>query len=205
MDAEGIRKAYRRYALGYDLCFGAVLQPGRRAIIERLRCNGSDRVLEVGVGTGLSLPLYPRDVQVTGIDISPEMLARARARQRRHALDQVELREMDAEQMSFEDDRFDKVVAMYVASVVPSPVRLVAEMRRVCRPDGELFFVNHFLSANPLGSALEQLLAPLSAVLGFRPDLRLEPFVTESGLEVADRGTVNLLGCWTYLRTINRK
>lgn len=205
MDIDAIRKSYRRYAESYDLYFGAVFQPGRQAVIEQLHCRPGDRILEVGVGTGISLSLYPSDVRIIGIDVSAEMLARAHARKQRERLTNVELHEMDAEAMSFADDSFDKVVAMYVASVVPNPQRLVDEMRRVCRPDGELFIVNHFHSNHPLLSRCEKLVAPLSRLVGFRPDFSLDEFVRDTDLDVLQRTPVNLMGYWTLLRARNNK
>ena len=206
MELPVIEKVYRRYAKRYDFYFGALFQPGRKAVIKRMHCQPGERILEVGVGTGLSLPLYPSGVQVTGIDISEEMLARARARAARDQLEQVAaLLRMDAEHMDFRDDRFDKVVAMYVVSVVPSPAQLVAEMRRVCRPGGELYIVNHFQHAHPLVAGIERLLAPLSRLLGFHPDFPLENFLQETGLEVSERIPVNALGYWTLLRARNNK
>lgn len=205
MDLEAVQKVYRRYAAGYDIYFGALFEPGRQAVLGKMGCQPGDRVLEVGVGTGLSLPHYPRGVEVTGIDISREMLARARARRRRHQLDRVTLQRMDAESMDYADDSFDKVVAMYVVSVVPNPIRLVEEMRRVCRPGGELFIVNHFHHDNPLVGGVERLFAPFSRLMGFRPDFSLEDFVRETGLEVIERAPVNLLGYWTMLRCRNDK
>lgn len=206
MDIDVIQRVYRRYAQGYDFYFGALLQPGRKAIIEKMHGRPDDRILEVGVGTGLSLPLYPPGVRVTGIDISREMLARAHARKTRLHLDQVTaLRLMNAESMQFPDDSFDKVVAMYVVSVVPCPARLVSEMRRVCRPGGELFMVNHFRHANQVVGGLERLVAPLSRLMGFHPDFSLENFLQETGLDVAERVPVNVLGYWTLLRAHNGK
>ena len=206
MELRVIEKVYRRYAKRYDFYFGALFQPGRRAVINRMHCRPGERILEVGVGTGLSLPLYPSGVQVTGIDISDEMLARARTRTARDGLEHVAaLLRMDAEHMQFRDDSFDKVVAMYVVSVVPSPAQLVAEMRRVCRPGGELYIVNHFQHANPLVAGMERLLAPLSRLLGFHPDFPLEDFLQQTGLEVSERIPVNLLGYWTLLRARNNK
>jgi phosphatidylethanolamine/phosphatidyl-N-methylethanolamine N-methyltransferase len=205
LDIDAIQKSYRRYAHVYDFYFGAVFEPGRRAVIDRMHCRPGERILEVGVGTGLSLPLYPDHVLVTGIDLSVEMLARARARLKRDGLDNVELFEMDAERMNFADDSFNKVVAMYVASVVPHPDRLVAEMHRVCKPGGELFIVNHFHSTNPLIAWLEKMIAPLSSMLGFRPDFSLDKFLRDTGLEVLDKSQVNLLGYWTLLRAVNNK
>src|SRR5438067_6716754 len=128
MQIESVKAAYRRYAAVYDAVFGPVLQPGRKAVLQALRLRPGERVLEVGVGTGLSLPLYPRDVTITGIDVSREMLEKARRRVARQRLANVEaLLEMDAERMSFADASFDKVVAMYVVSVVERPDRLRSE------------------------------------------------------------------------------
>lgn len=205
MDIDAIRKSYRRYAESYDLYFGAVFQPGRQAVIEQLNCRPGDRILEVGVGTGISLSLYPPGVRITGIDVSAEMLDRAHARKQREQLANVELHEMDAEAMSFADDSFDKVVAMYVASVVPNPQRMVDEMRRVCRPTGELFIVNHFHSNHPLLSRCEKMVAPLSRLVGFRPDFSLDEFVHDTDLDVLQRTPVNLMGYWTLLRARNNK
>src|SRR5689334_15288084 len=109
MQIEAVKAAYRRYAAVYDAVFGPVLQPGRKAVMQALGLRPGDRVLEVGVGTGLSLPLYPREVKITGIDLSREMLEKARRRVERRRLANIEaLVEMDAERMSFPDASFDK-------------------------------------------------------------------------------------------------
>ncbi|MBI3897023.1 MAG: methyltransferase domain-containing protein [Gammaproteobacteria bacterium] len=206
MEIEAIKTAYRRYAKLYDLYFGAVFQPGRRAVIERMNCRPGQRILEVGVGTGLSLPLYPAGTRVAGIDISPEMLERARSRLTREGIYRgVELHVMDAERMLFADNSFDKVVAMYVVSVVPHPQRLVDEMRRVCKADGEIFIVNHFHSPNPIVGGVESMLAPLSRLVGFHPDFSLDTFVRDTNLEVCDKQRVNLFGYWSLLRARNNK
>ena len=206
MKIEAIDQAYRRYARGYDLYFGSILQPGRRAVIQRMDCRPGERILEVGVGTGLSLPLYPASTQVHGIDICHEMLARAKARVGREHLKQAAgLCRMDGEHMGFADDSFDKVVAMYVVSVAPNPVRLLDEMRRVCKPQGELFIVNHFLHPNPVVSAMERLAAPLSRFLGFHPNLSLDDFTKHARVEVLERQSVNAFGYWTLLRARNNK
>lgn len=206
MDITSVRNAYRRYAPCYDYSFGMVLEPGRRRVVAKMNCRPGDYVLEVGVGTGLSLPLYDRSVRVAGIDISREMLDRARALKRRRRLDNVlALEEMDAEQMDYPDNHFDKVVAMYVASVVPHPDRLVNEMRRVCKPNGDIYIVNHFQNAHPVICRMERLIAPLSKLLGFKPDFSLDLFLQQTGLEVVEKQPVNLFGYWTMLRARNNK
>ena len=205
MKIDAIRRSYRRYAARYDLYFGAVFQQGRTAIVELMQCQPGERILEVGVGTGLSLPLYPLDTQITGIDISTEMLAKAHGRVQREKLKNVSLHEMNAEAMSFSDNTFDKVVAMYVASVVPSPKQLISEMRRVCRSGGELFIVNHFLSRNRLLARAEKTIAPLSDLMGFHPDVELATFIRETELDVVEQVPVNFLGYWTLLRVRNQK
>jgi phosphatidylethanolamine/phosphatidyl-N-methylethanolamine N-methyltransferase len=204
MDIEGIKAVYRRYAPIYDIVFGPVLHPGRKLIIEALNCRPGDRILEVGVGTGLSLPLYPKDVRVTGIDISAEMLNKARRRIARAGLEHVDaVLEMNGEDMRFADRAFDKVVAMYVVSVAPDPTRLVEEMCRVCKAGGDIFIVNHFCSANLLVKALEKLLASLSAVAGFRPNLDLDEFLRTTRLEVVETRKANMFGYWKVLRCRN--
>jgi len=206
LDIRAIQYAYRRYARFYDFCFGAVFQPGRKAIIERMDFWPGEQILEVGVGTGLSLPLYPKNVTVSGIDISPDMLNQAHARKVRDGLDHVaQLAVMDAEDMTFDDDTFDKVVAMHVASVVPNPERLVSEMRRVCKPNGQIIFVNHFHSRNAIVGSVESLLAPLSKQLGFRPDFSLERFLGDTGLEALNICPVNLFNFCTMVEVRNNK
>ena len=206
MDIPAIEQAYRRYARFYDVCFGAVFQPGRRAIVDRMNCGPGERILEVGVGTGLSLPLYPENVIVVGIDISRHMLDQARVRQKRSGLgNTAKLMVMDAENMAFKDDSFDKVVAMYVASVVPDPERLVDEMRRVCKPGGQIFMVNHFHSRNPILGGVERMLAPLSKQLGFRPNFSLDRFLGQTGLDAMNIRPVNLFDFSTMVEARNNK
>jgi phosphatidylethanolamine/phosphatidyl-N-methylethanolamine N-methyltransferase len=201
MQIETVKAAYRRYAGFYDALFGPVLQPGRTAVVDALGCRPGDRVLEVGVGTGLSLPLYPPGVRVTGVDVSREMLEKARVRVAKRNFAHVEaLLEMDAEAMSFADASFDKVVAMYVVSVVANPARLLAELHRVCKPDGEIFLVNHVRSDNPLLGALEKGLARFSDKLGFRPDFALGELLDGSH-ELAEVSRINLF--WKVMRVKN--
>ena len=201
MHLDSVKAAYRRYASIYDALFGPVLQPGRRAVIGALGLRPGERVLEVGVGTGLSLPLYPHDVIVTGIDVSLPMLQKARARLAHLELENVDaLLEMDAQVMSFPDASFDKVVAMYVVSVVEDPARLLDELHRVCKPDGEIFIVNHVRSEHPLLGAFEKGLSRFSDKLGWRPDFEMRQ-ILDGSQSVDDLGRVNFL--WKVMRLRN--
>jgi phosphatidylethanolamine/phosphatidyl-N-methylethanolamine N-methyltransferase len=201
MQIESVKAAYRRYAGVYDAVFGPVLQPGRKAVLQALRLRSGERVLEVGVGTGLSLPLYPRDVSITGIDVSSEMLDKARRRVARHGLANVEaLLEMDAERMSFADASFDKVVAMYVVSVVERPAHLLEELHRVCRPNGEIFLVNHVRSDNRFVAAVEKGLARFSDKLGFHPDFELRDMVARAD-QLTELSRINFF--WKVMRLKN--
>jgi phosphatidylethanolamine/phosphatidyl-N-methylethanolamine N-methyltransferase len=198
MRIEAVKAAYRRYANVYDAVFGPVLQPGRKAVIEALGCRPGEKVLEVGVGTGLSLPMYPDSVRITGIDLSREMLERARARVARRQLANVDaLLEMDAEAMSFADGTFDKVVAMYVVSVTDRPAQLLHELQRVCRPGGDIFIVNHVRSDNPVVGALEKSLARFANQLGFHPDFELKSLVNGS-FRVEHVSSINFF--WKVMR-----
>ncbi|MGH7061523.1 MAG: class I SAM-dependent methyltransferase, partial [Stellaceae bacterium] len=133
MDLQDTIRTYRLFSGSYDIVFGPVFHPGRKAAVGIANDRPGQRILEVGVGTGLSLPYFRRDSQVTGIDVSAEMLEKARSRTARLGLAHVAgLHEMDAENLDFADNSFDAVLALYVASVVPNPARFAAEMRRVC-------------------------------------------------------------------------
>jgi phosphatidylethanolamine/phosphatidyl-N-methylethanolamine N-methyltransferase len=195
MDLPSIRSAYKRYALTYDAFFGPIFAGGRRMAVQLANTAANQRILEVGVGTGLSLPDYREDARVVGIDVSPDMLKIARERAR--GLPQVEaLLEMDAEKLAFPDNSFDSVVAMYVASVVPHPEHLLAEMQRVCIPGGDVLVINHFASNHPVIRRMERGLRPLSKVLGFRTDMELDSLPRLPGLERIGVRNANLFGYW---------
>lgn len=200
LDAAAVRRAYRRWAAVYDTSFGGISAGGRRAAVKAVNALPGREVLEVGVGTGLSLPLYRHDKRVVGIDLSPEMLARARARVAADRLDHVAaLHEMDAEATSFGDATFDVAVAMFVASVVPHPRRLLAELKRVVRPGGHLLFVNHFAAERGLRWWVERTLAPASRALGWHPDFRFEALLPPADLAAAERRSVAPLGLFSLV------
>jgi len=171
LDADAVRAAYKRWAGIYDAAFGGVSRWARRRAVDAVNRLPGTRVLEVGVGTGLALPRYLPNKRITGIDLSTEMLERARGRVHEQQLENVEaLLELDAEQTGFPDASFDTAVAMFVASVVPHPRRLLAEMRRVVRPGGHILFVNHFAAERGPLWWVERTLAPASHALGWHPD-----------------------------------
>ena len=153
VENDFVARVYENIAWFYDFTFGPALHPGRMQAIKRMGIKPGDRVLEVGVGTGINAALYPRDCAVTGIDLSAPMLEKARERIARKGIRNVRLLEMDAADLKFADDTFDIVYAPYLISVVPDPVAVVREMRRVCRPGGRIVILNHFRSASRIGAA----------------------------------------------------
>jgi len=187
-----VERSYRRYAPVYDLLFGASLEPGRVAMTRLVTRLAPQHVLEVGVGTGLTLYRYPVSARITGIDVSRDMLAAAQRRIRPQDAGRIELRAMDAEAMDFADGSFDCVTLPYVLSVTPNPDRLVAEVRRVCRTGGHIAIVNHF-SGQPQWRSVEALLRPLAAWLGFRTEFSLEQHVLRYPWQVQSVEPANLL------------
>ena len=204
MDLASLRRAYKRYAGMYDVVFGAPMNPGRKLAVATANKKPKQRVLEVGVGTGLALPLYRKDITVVGIDVSTEMLDRAREKVEEKGLKNVEaLLEMDAENLTFPDQSFDTVIAMYVASVVPHPERLMAEMKRVCKPDGDIIIVNHFTSDGGPLRAVEFLINPLSKTLGWRPEFDLKPLLGTAGVEVKSIRPAHPMGMFKVIHCRN--
>jgi len=194
-----VEKVYGILARVYDDFFDWALGPGRRRAVSRLAVAPGDRVLEVGVGTGLSLPEYPADCEVIGIDISEPMLERARLRLAGMRPARVRVEHMDAREIRFPDAYFDKVLAPYVISVVPDPDRVLAEMVRVCRPGGTIIVVNKFQSATRIVAAVERLVTPLSTWIGFRLDLPVATVARTAGLTLVHEERVNVFGLWHLL------
>jgi phosphatidylethanolamine/phosphatidyl-N-methylethanolamine N-methyltransferase len=204
LDADAVRAAYRRWAGVYDVVFGGVSAFGRRRAVALVNRLPGTRVLEMGVGTGLALPRYAPDKRVTGIDLSAEMLAQARKRVAELGLDNVEsLREMDAEATDFDDASFDIAVAMFVASVVPHPLRLLAEMRRVVRPGGAILFVNHFAAEAGPRWWIERAMAPASRALGWHPDFAMGALLGPDDRARAEAVPVPPFGIFTLVRLAN--
>ncbi len=188
MDLNAVKRSYRRYAPVYDSTFRWLLgQKGRRLAAE-IANEGTGRVLEIGVGTGLTLPFYRRDLDVTGIDISPEMLDRARERADREGLTHVkDLQVQDINALTFPDESFDTIIAAYVMSVVPDIDQAMREVERVTKPGGTIVFVNHFKSKVGARAAIENRMAKFAAQLGWHPDFDFDEMMKSTSLELEER------------------
>ena len=199
LETSFVEGVYEKLASVYDVFFGLPLHHGRARAIRRMSIKPDDQILEVGVGTGISLPLYPRRCSVTAIDLSEGMLERARTRVEQYNLHNVRLIQMDATQLKFPDNSFDIVYAPYFISCVPDPLAVTREMRRVCKRNGRLVFLNHFLSDNVVGSKLERAIAPLTVHLGFKSDFDLPAFLAQTGLRAASIEKVNVPRIWSLV------
>ncbi len=204
LDADAVRAAYKRWAGVYDTVFGGVSSMGRNRAVQLVNQLPGRDVLEVGVGTGLALPRYRAEKRITGIDLSAEMLQQAHRRAARLGLANVTaLRVMDAESTDFPDASFDTAVAMFVASVVPRPRQLMAEMRRVVRPGGNILFVNHFAAENGPRWWIEWAMAPASRALGWHPDFATQSLFVPEDLARASIKPVPPFGIFTLVRLPN--
>jgi len=202
VDNDFLTRVYENLAWFYDFTFGPALHPGRVDAIRRMGIRSGERVLEVGVGTGINAALYPRDCSVTGIDLSGPMLEKARERVARKGVRNVRLVQMDAANLKFADDTFDIVYAPYVISVVPDPVAVAREMRRVCRPGGRIVILNHFKSKSRVGAWLETIISPFTKYLGFKSDLDLQAFLVQAELNPISIQKVNHPRIWSLVTSV---
>ncbi len=205
MSVEYVEKIYNRYSSVYDVIFGRVFQSGREMAPGLLELSPGADLLEVGVGTGLSLATLPRNISITGIDLSQKMLNKAEKRIVDLRLENTRLIRMDATRLDFPDNSFDRVLAAYFISTVPDPVAVVGEMKRVCRPNGYLVFLNHFLNEKPPIAFLEKALSPMFYHLGFYTDLDLDELMRSTNLEVEVKEDIDFMGHWKAVRCVNNK
>jgi len=199
-----VEEAYARWAPFYDATFAAVMRPGRKAIAAAINGRGG-RVLDVGVGTGLELPMFSRDLRVTGIDLCEPMLRRAGKRVAEQGLTHVEgLSVMDAQHLGFADASFETVIAPYVLSVVPSPPACLDEWFRVLKPGGELILANHFGADSGIVAAVEAWLGRHSASLGWHPQfpwsIVTDWLATRPDATLLERRTLAPVGVFTLTR-----
>lgn len=201
MSLSTVRKVYDAYASFYDLVFGKIFQQGRHYSTDIVNKNAAQNasVLELGVGTGLSLPLYRSDLQIKGIDISEKMLEKAEKKVADKKLKNVSLKVMDAAHLEYPDNSFDFVVAMYVASVVPDPQAFLEEISRVCKPNGEIIFVNHFASEKPALRFLEKKFAVIHNVVGFNSNFSINTILDYHKFKLLNSYNANLFGYWKVL------
>ncbi len=204
VEQDFVEGVYDKLAKVYDYIFGPTLHPGRLQAIQRMGIQAGERVLEVGVGTGINLSLYPKDCAITGIDFSSSMLEKARERAARkdEVPESVRLVQMDAADLKFADDTFDIVYAPYLISVVPDPIKVAQEMRRVCRPGGRIIFLNHFLSPNLILSRLERMISPMTIHIGFKSDLDLPAFLAQTDLHPISIEKVNFPKIWSLVTAV---
>jgi phosphatidylethanolamine/phosphatidyl-N-methylethanolamine N-methyltransferase len=200
LSEAAIRKSYKRWAPVYDNTFGRFTTEGRRHAVEIIN-QRSGRVLEIGVGTGLSLPAYGSHLEIVGIDLSPEMLEKAREKCAEEGLDNVTgLFEMDAGALTFQNASFDTVVAMYTLTVVPDPEKVMRELARVTKAGGQVILVNHFSQEEGVRGWVERRMAPFGDKLGWRPVFDMDRVMVCENLKVVDRRALRPWGLFTMLR-----
>jgi phosphatidylethanolamine/phosphatidyl-N-methylethanolamine N-methyltransferase len=204
LNESQVTEAYARLSNCYDIVFDKIFDGGRKKILDLLPPpRQKTRVLEVGIGTGLSLDLYPPGWEVVGIDFSEEMLRRAHDKIRKKTRSNVRLLHMDAARIGFRTAAFDAVVAAYVISATPDPLGVLSEMRRVCKPAGTLVFLNHFVSDDPLIAGIERKISRWCVRWGFRTDLELAPLLRDARLHPRTIKRVNALGLWRLVACSN--
>jgi phosphatidylethanolamine/phosphatidyl-N-methylethanolamine N-methyltransferase len=192
-------KLYAEFAPLYDKVFGKIFFSRLRHVIEALDIPRGAKVLEVGAGTGTSFPAYPRHCEVTGIDLAPDMLARAQEKILENRWTHLKIMEMNALDLKFPDNSFDYVMAFHVVTVVPDPIRMIQEAKRVCKPGGKIVIVNHFTSTFPLVGLLTEALDPVTRRLGWSTKLRLKPFIEDTQLKVDTIYKLSKLSLYTVL------
>jgi phosphatidylethanolamine/phosphatidyl-N-methylethanolamine N-methyltransferase len=205
LEKRQVQRAYEFWAPAYDFIFDWIFAPGRQAAIKYLDLSRQHSVLEVGIGTGLNLPLYPATCSLTGIDLSQEMLDKAVERVQTLTMPNVTLKVMDATSMDFGDNEFDRAIATYTISAVPDPVAVLREMRRVVKPDGVIVILNHFRSERRMTGRFEDLVAPVCTRLGWKSNLAMKPLLEQVGLTPEVVTTVNMFNGWRLVKCVNRK
>jgi len=205
MDREQVRSIYGQYSSVYDLIFSHIFSPRIKMGLGRSDIQTGDKILEVGVGTGISLHMYPKSCTLVGVDVTRKMLEKARDKKNAMRLDNVHLMEMDGENLTFDDDSFDHSVAAFVVTVVPNPEKMVAEMKRVTKKGGNIVILNHFCSTNGLLLKLEKLFSPLCERWGWRSDISINLLSNHCSLQIKEVFKKTRLDPWSIVIATNQK
>lgn len=205
MQKAEIQKIYSRYSRFYDIIFAQFFCPRIRLGLEKIGIQRSDRIIEVGVGTGISLSMYPESCNVVGIDITRRMLERAKAKKEKFGLNHVELFEMDGENICFNDDSFDHAVLPFIVSVVPNLMGLMSEIKRVTKNGGKIIIINHFCTKYSFLSKMEEMLSPFFMKLGWKTGLTIDLLSNHCNLHIEGVSRKYKLDPWFILHATNRK
>mgnify|MGYP001596812886 CR=1 FL=1 len=187
------------YAGFYDVAFQWMVRPRIRAAVEEMGIRPGQTVLDLGIGTGLSLPFFPEGTRVAGVDLNAEMLKKAEEKARENGRIRTSLFRMDGQRLGFKDASFDHALLAFVVTVVPDPVALLRETQRVVRPGGSIVILNHFLSRHKFVAGLERLARPICKRLGWHSDLEIEPVLERSGLRILREQKIGRTRYWRIL------
>jgi phosphatidylethanolamine/phosphatidyl-N-methylethanolamine N-methyltransferase len=205
MQESSTRKIYDVHSAFYDATFGRLVRRRIEIAISHMNITPTDRVLDLGIGTGVSLNFYPQYGRVVGIDLSSGMLRQCRRKIAERGLSHATVFQADAMRLPFADDSFDHIFISHVISVVSDPIKLVREAQRVAKPGSRIVLLNHFQSTNRLVALVEKWLCPLCTKLGWRSDLPLQDLIRETGLEIDYRYKLENIDLWETVVVTNNK
>lgn len=205
MQESSTKKIYDVHSVFYDATFGRLVRRRIAGAIGHMNIANTDRVLDLGIGTGVSLNYYPNRGRVFGIDLSSGMLRQARKKIAERGLEHAEVFQADALFLPFADDSFDHVFISHVISVVSDPYRLIEEAQRVAKPGARIVLVNHFQSTNRFIAMVEKWLCPLCTRLGWRSDLGLNDLVQRTGVQIDYRYKLEQIDLWETVVITNNK
>jgi len=201
-----VERVYEGMAPFYNFVFGKLLfMEGREASIDLLEIKSGQKILEVGVGTGLTLPLYPHNCSVVGVDLSANMLKEAEVLIKKKKLKNCTVREMNATNLEFADNTFDRVLGNLFISATSFPRESLLEMKRVCKPGGLIVLMNHFKSEHKVLGHLETAFNPVASRIGFKSNLEMGPLLESVGLKPKEARKVNMFNLWTAVSLVNKK
>ena len=205
MQETSTKKIYDVHSMFYDATFGRLVKRRIERAIHHMNISDTDRVLDLGIGTGVSLNYYPKRGRVIGVDLSAGMLREARKKIRERGLENTIVFQANALELPFADNTFDHVFISHVISVVSDPIKLVQEAQRVARPGARIVLLNHFQSTNRFVALFEKWLCPLCTKLGWRSDLPLQDLIRETGLEIDYRYKLENIDLWETVVVTNNK